>query len=244
MNNYYYKKTKRKNVKKFFRIFSLLICLGGILGAVYVFFPLISWQVYFAPKNFSPDIAVPIPKTTIVGPETIQSLISQATGNFSGIDYTNAQNWFPNYSPSEKQNAPKVSEYNLSIPKLDIKNAVVSTVDHNLAKHLVNYDGTAIPPNNGNAVIFGHSTLPYLFNPSDYKTIFATLYKLKTGDDFSVSINNVSYTYKIFNIIIVEPEDTSIFTQIYDSSYITLVTCTPPGTTWKRLIIKARLQKI
>ena len=25
-------------------------------------------------------------------------------------------------------------------------------------------------------------------------------------------------------------------------SYLTLVTCTPPGTTWKRLIIKAKLE--
>ena len=50
--------------------------------------------------------------------------------------------------------------------------------------------------------------------------------------------------YKIFNIRIVEQTDTYIFEQNYDNSYLTLVTCTPPGTIWKRLIIKAKLEKI
>jgi len=30
----------------------------------------------------------------------------------------------------------------------------------------------------------------------------------------------------------------------FDNSYITLVTCTPPGTTWKRLVIRASLDSI
>ncbi len=188
------------------------------------------------------DFTTSIPKTNVVTSE-ISSLIYQAQNTITGVDYTNAQNWFPSYRPSLGKK-PKIPTYSISIPKLNIKDAVVSTTDNDLARHLVNYQGTAIPPDKGNAVIFGHSTLPQLFNPKDYKTIFATLYNLQEGDVVYVNVDGVIYLYRIFNINVVNPDDISIFSQDYSNSYLTLVTCTPPGTTWKRLIMKARLEKI
>lgn len=246
MTKYYYKKSSQKRKKAIFRLLGLFIFLAGILILLYVSLPLISWQIYFAPIFASQEIAVPIPKTTVVSEETIKSLVSTAANNITGVDYTNAQNWFPTYkAPAEGEaGTPRVSSYTLSIPKLKIENATVSTVGYELDKYLVNYPGTAIPSNNGNAVVYGHSTLPQLFNPKDYKTIFATAYKLTVNDEVFATVENVTYRYKIFSVTVVDPSDTSVFSQTYDNSYITLVTCTPPGTTWKRLIIKARLQKI
>ncbi|RJQ35925.1 sortase [Candidatus Microgenomates bacterium] len=235
-----YYKAKNKNLRKKFRILSLFLSLSGILTFFYIFSPLISWQVYFAPVFASSAIEAPIPKSTIVNPSSITSLISNATS--LGVDYNNPQNWFPGYKTKSDFN--RLISYTLSIPSLGIKDAVVSTVDNDLDKHLVNYSGTAVPPDNGNTVIYGHSTLPQLFNPKDYKTIFATLYKIKIGDEFFININNIAYAYRIHSITIVDPSDTSIFTQDSDGSHVTLVTCTPPGTTWKRLIIKADLEKI
>ncbi|MFH1832693.1 MAG: sortase [Candidatus Levyibacteriota bacterium] len=240
---YYTYQTKGKlNSRKIIRFFGLIIFLCGFLAILYVFFPLISWQIFFAPIFASQDIAAPIPKTTIVNSSSITSLFSQATDNL-GTNYLDAQTWFPGYKSRNAQGL-KTQSYIMSIPTLGIKNANVTTIDNDLEKHLVNYGGTAIPPDNGTAVIFGHSTLPQLFNSKDYKTIFATVYKLKIGDEFSVNVNGVTYIYKIYNIIVTDPSDNSIFTQDFTSSYIALVTCTPPGTTWKRLIIKAKLAKI
>lgn len=243
MNKLYYKKTKKINVKKILKFFSLLVGISGFISLIYIFFPLISWQIYFAPVFAEQNVAFPIPKNEVVTKSSIKSLASSAMSNFSGINYSNAENWFPSFRPVQK-GSPRISSYKLTISKLNIKNAEVSTLDHDLDKHLVNYIGTAIPPDNGNAVIYGHSTIPQLFNSKDYKKIFATLHTLKIGDEFTVDMQNIIYSYKIFSIIVVDPSDTSIFTQSYDNSYITLVTCTPPGTTWKRLIIKAKLQKI
>lgn len=209
----------------------------------YVFFPLISWQLYFVPVFASQKFIAPIPKTTIAN-STINSIFSQASGAFSTVDYTNAQNWFPQYPAGNNRLNPKVESYTLSIPKLNLKDLKVSTVDTILSIHLVNYGGTAVPPDKGNAVIFGHSTLPQLFNPKDYKTVFANAYQLKAGDEIFAGVGGVSYLYKISDISIVEPNDTSIFTQDYSDSFLTLVTCTPPGTVWKRLVIRARMQKI
>ncbi|MBU2632555.1 sortase [Patescibacteria group bacterium] len=240
MAKYYYK--RKLGIKKIGKYAGLGFLFAGIISLGYVFFPLFSWQIFFAPSFSRQKIAAPIPRNTIVNGSTIVGLISQASDNFSGIDYTNADNWFPSF---EYKNAnQKTKEYFLTIPKLGIKGATVSTQDNDLSKHLVNFGGTAIPPEKGNAVIFGHSTLPQLFNPKDYKTIFATLFKLEPGDEIFIQIENTTYKFRVFSIIIVNPSDTSVFEQNTTDSFLTLVTCTPPGTTWKRLIIKAKLEKI
>lgn len=241
MTKYYYKKNQKRNIKKIFRFLSLGILILGLAIIFYVFAPLISWQIYFAPVFASQNINYPIPKTTIIGDFQVASLISQA-GKSIALDYTNAQNWFPSYNA--RTGKPNIPSYTLSIKALGIKDAIVSTLDNNLAKHLVNYEGTSVPPNKGNAVVFGHSTLPQLFNPSDYKTIFANAYKMKIGDEIFVNIKGVSYKYKVEKIIIVDPNDTSVLEQNQSDSFLTLITCTPPGTVWKRLVIKARLDKI
>ncbi|MBI2031468.1 MAG: sortase [Candidatus Levybacteria bacterium] len=245
MTKYYYQKVDKKKRKKIFRVLGFLIFTIGFFLVLYIFYPLISWQIYFAPYYAQATFRTPIPKTTVVDPTLIGGLISQAGNVISGIDYTNAQNWFPNYNPQDaNRKGFQVPSYIISIPKLGIKDAVVSTIDYDLAKHLIQYPTTAIPPEKGTAVIFGHSTLPQLFNPKDYKTIFATAYKLKEQDSIYITVNKITFLYKVFNISVVDPEDTSVFTQDYNNSYLTLVTCTPPGTVWKRLIIKSRLERI
>lgn len=238
----YYKKHKKLNFRKILRILSIVLIGAGLAIFLYTFIPIFSWQIYFAPIFASQNIQTPIPKTTVLDAREITALIAQAKNNIT-LDYTNAQNWFPNYNPRGDKKS-LINSYSITIDKLGIKNAVVSTSDYDLSKHLVNYLGTSVPPDTGNAVIFGHSTLPQLFDPNNYKTIFANAYKLQVGDEIFVNIGKVSYKYKIFNIIVIEPEDTSVLAQDYTNSFLTLITCTPPGTVWKRLVIKAKLEKI
>lgn len=243
MNKYSYQTTNTFVYPILFvRFLGFLFFIIGVSTVIYVFSPLIIWQLTLAPQIDAQQMTIPIPKRTLLTPMTIKSLINSSFQNLAGVDYTNAANWFPGYTISK--GTPKESSYFLTIPKLNIQNAYVSTVDINLANHLVNLGGTALPPDKGNAVIFGHSTLPQLYNPSDYKTIFANAYKLEVGDMFEATVENVIYSYKIFSISVVDPEDTSVLSQSYDDSYVTLITCTPPGTIWKRLIIKGRLQKL
>ena len=235
MSKYYYQKNAKNNLRKYLRLTSIFLFLIGISIILYVSFPLISWQIYFQPAFASQDIIASIPRANIV---------DLAVNSLDTTDYTKAENWFPKFNPSNREKQTDTPFFTISIPKINIDKAVVSTIDNDLAKHLVNYQGTGIPGRNGNSVIFGHSTLPQLFNPQDYKTIFANAYQLKTGDVIYATLNDVTYTYKIFKITVVDPDNSSALIQDFDNSYITLVTCTPPGTTWKRLIVKARLQKI
>lgn len=243
MSKIYYTKSRIPKIKVFARSASFILLLIGLSGILYVLLPFLSWQIFFAPAFASQTMIAPIPKTTIVDSSTIKSLLATSIQQLSGVDYTNAQNWFPDVKTEGREDV-KVKTYHLSIPSLGIKDAIVSTVDYDLASHLVNYIGTAVPPGKGNAVVFGHSTLPQLFNPKDYTAIFATAYKLKMGDEIYASLDGISYKYVINAITITDPSDMSVFSQDYNDSYLTLVTCTPPGTTWKRLIIRSRLEKI
>jgi len=235
MGKYYYKKRAKPNKKKYLRLTSGLLILIGISIILYALLPIISWQIYFQPVFASQDITLSIPRANIV---------ELARNSIDTTDYTKAENWFKNFNPDSKNNQTDTPFYTISVPKIKIEEAVVSTVDTDLGKHLVNYQGTGIPGKNGNAVIFGHSTLPQLFNLKDYKTIFANAYMLNDGDIIYATLNGVTYTYRIFKITVVDPENSSALVQDYDNSYLTLVTCTPPGTTWKRLIVKAVLEKI
>lgn len=243
MPKIYYKKAEGNKKRKITRLLGLGTFIIGFTITAYVFLPLISWQIYFAPIFASQNINAPIPQSTIVNSSTLQTLLAEASDNISGVDYTNADTWFPNFKkqPGSKK---EVQSYSISIPKLKINNAIVSTVDNDLAKHLVNYGGTAIPAEKGNAVVFGHSTLPQLYDAKNYKTVFTYLYELSPGDEILVNIDGVIYKYKVENITVVGPENTSVLEQFYDDSYLTLVTCTPPGTTWKRLAVKSRIEKI
>lgn len=240
MHRYYYSRKKKTNFRFPFKIIGGCFIGIGIISLIYFFFPLFSWQVYFSSASATTELEVPIPKG-LLADTSFKGLFSQGLNRIT-TNYEDARNWYPQVTSNTKN--IKVSSYSLSIPKLNISNADVSAIDYDLTQHLVQYFGTAIPGENGTAVIFGHSTLPQLFNSSDYKTIFATLHTLKNDDEIFINVDGLTYKYKIFSISVVDPSDTNIFNQSYDNSYITLVTCTPPGTVWKRLVVRAKLVNI
>lgn len=244
MSKYIYKKASVKRFRNPKKLTARLIgavslCIGFIL-LLYFFFPLLSYQLFLAPVIEASEIEVPIPKYLVKQHENgLNGVFSQGISAIMK-DYTDARNWYPEI-PSV-QDEKLVESYLISIPKLKIENAIVKTNDYSLSKHLVHYSGTSNPGKKGTAVIFGHSTLPQLFDQRNYKTIFATLHNLENGDEFFITLGDTKFKYKIFSITITTPNDVNMFSQSYDNSYITLVTCTPPGTVWKRLVIRASLE--
>jgi sortase A len=113
--------------------------------------------------------------------------------------------------------------------------------DNDVNLHPIWFPGTAVPPNKGNTAIFGHSTLPQWFDPHNPHAIFATALNLDVGDTIILTVGSKNYTYNIIKMYIVPADDTSYLAQDTDGSYLSIITCTPPGTTWRRLVIKAKL---
>lgn len=236
-----YRKKNPLLVRRYARLFGLLMCIFGILMVAYFSFPLLSFQIYLQPVFASQKLAAPIPQNTMLSESSFKDLLKSTAETLAGVDYTNAKNWYPSIQQAHTNVA--VTHYTLSIPKIHVSNVDVSTIDTDLSHHLVQYGGTAVPPSKGTAVIFGHSTLPQLYEPGNYNTVFAYAHTLQVGDEIDLTVDHLNYTYKIYNITITSPLDTSFFAQNYDDNYLILVTCTPPGTTWRRLLIKARIVK-
>ncbi len=136
----------------------------------------------------------------------------------------------------------EVNTYTITIQKLRISDALVSIAGDDLATSLIHYGGTGLPGQYGTAVVFGHSALPQFYQPTNYKAIFSLLPTLKIGDEIIVTYDGVQYRYSVYEMTVLEPNDLSTLEQRFDDSYMTLVTCVPPGTLWKRLNVKAKLK--
>jgi len=101
-----------------------------------------------------------------------------------------------------------------------------------------------MPGEYGNVAIFGHSTLPQLYDEKDYKTIFTYLPSLEKGDKILIQVGDLEYEYVVDDMFVVNPDKISVLDQRYDASYVTLITCVPPGTYWKRLVIRSKLVQL
>lgn len=242
---YYFHENSAKNRARI-RIIGGFFIFAGVLFLVYFFFPVLSYQLFISHAFTQSEIEVPIPKYMVANNSNFGRLV-QAGFSALTTDFTDARNWYPQIAAQVKESEgaieKKVEEYQVSIPKLKVENALVSTVDYDLSKHLVHYYGPTSPIKKGSSVIYGHSTLPQWFDPKNYKTIFATLHTLQLNDEIFITVDGKIYRYRVSSIHITEPEDVEIFSQTYDDSYLTLVTCTPPGTIWKRLIVRAKMEQ-
>ncbi|HLD51564.1 hypothetical protein A3K34_04205 [candidate division WWE3 bacterium RIFOXYC1_FULL_40_10] len=135
----------------------------------------------------------------------------------------------------------------LDIPKLGIANAQIEINSPNLSPDnlLGHYPGSALPGQVGNSFIYGHSVLPWFYNPRNYKTIFSTLDKLKPGDTFTITKGTDVYTYKVSYTEVQKPSNVNPLAEFrpkeFNESTMTLMTCWPAGTKSSRLMVRAEL---
>lgn len=103
---------------------------------------------------------------------------------------------------------------------------------------VVHYPGSAKPGQAGNFFVTGHSSY-YPWDDGSYKDVFARLKDLNLGDTYSVYYGGDKHTYRISSKKEVKPSDVSVLDQPTDKRIATLMTCTPIGTTLRRLIVMA-----
>ncbi len=224
-------------------VFSIVLITIGLSILMWVGWPILSFTLfnqYLYASTISPlaseiDTAI----GGLISPVVLASSGIVSNSSNAQLTLQNANLWFPTL-PQKKVVTP-VNSYKLSIPKLKILDAAVLIAGDDLMKSLIHYGGTGLPGEYGNAIVFGHSTLPQFFNPKDYKTIFSTIPTLKEGDDIFVVYDGVTYRYQVISLTVLQPTDLSGLEQRFDDSYLTLVTCVPPGTYWQRLYVKSRL---
>lgn len=245
---YQYQKSNKENpspghvIPDQIRFLPTLISAMGLGLVATVIWPLINYNLSRVGFNSSTN--------TLLSPLNYQSFAIDVSNEPSipvmgQVDYIKASNWFTGSSSVFIPDIDStLSTYTISIPSLKIEDAIVDLTSDDLSSSLVHYPQTALPGQNGSPVIFGHSTLPQFFDPKDYTTIFSTLPTIKLGSSIFVTSNGIKYVYKVNKIYQVKPEQVEVLRQEFDKKTLKLITCVPPGTKLKRLVVEAVLQKI
>lgn len=172
-------------------------------------------------------------------------LIVSAIGIF-GINRKTVALTSKSTSASKTTKTPTYTDFHLLIPSLDISAPVIADVNGKnketyfkaLQGGVAHFNGTAKPGENSNVFIFGHSSY-YLWDAGDYKTIFKNLEDIKVGDEISLWYQKKEYKYKVTETKVVEPTEISVLKPTPEEQ-LTLMTCVPPGTAEKRLIVIAK----
>lgn len=219
--------------KAIFRVSALISGISGVIILIGVIYPIVSYNSTYSQK-FQLISPVSNDKNTVQGANTVAQ---------NSLDYTQASSWFVGGAKHEDFVTSKVTFYTITIPRLKIDQATVAIGGEDLSKSLIQYPGTALPGKRGNSVIFGHSILPLFYNPKNYISIFSMLPTLQKGDLININYDGISYTYKIEQMFEVLPTDIQVLDQDSTDSFLTLVTCVPPGDPGnpKRLIVRARV---
>jgi len=139
-----------------------------------------------------------------------------------------------------------ISKIGVDAPMVWSKTEVEKDMLKDLEKGLSHFPQTAAPGQKGNAVISGHSS-NYIWAKGDYNYVFKKLGELEKGDDVTVKVIQkngriIIYRYLITEKFVTYPDDARIFEET-DKSILTLSTCWPLGTNFKRMIVKAELVK-
>lgn len=224
--------------KKILRVSAIISGISGLVILFGVIYPIVSYNIKYS-KNYTEFIS------PLADPgQQVQGLLTTASKDEN--DDTKASSWFADGAKSEDFSTQNSESYTITIPKLKIESATVLIGGEDLSKSLIHYPGTALPGKRGNSVIFGHSILPIFNNPKNYISIFTMLPTLKKGDLIYINYDGISFTYKIEQMFEVLPTDLQVLDQDKTDSFITLVTCVPPGDPRdpKRLIVRARVVPI
>lgn len=132
-------------------------------------------------------------------------------------------------------NVPIVTPSNTNLLKQDWT-ALESDIQTSLQEGVVHYPGTAIAGQAGNFFITGHSSY-YPFMPGKYKSVFARLHELSIGDEYWVYFGGDKHRYVVQSKEEVKPSDVKVLDQPSNQRLSTLMTCTPVGTTLRRLVL-------
>lgn len=210
------------------RIWSGLKYILSFTLLFFGFFTILNFPAYLAKARYflNPPI-VEVQKTVLAPADTLKSTAAPQVAP--------ASNPIAQISDTEN-NRLKIAKIGVDAPiAWDVP---YQQIVENLSDGVVHYGGTALPGQNGNVFITGHSS-NFWWDKGKFNTVFANLDKLEEGDEIAVAYQTIQYRYKVEKKFVVTPSRIEVLNPL-DHSIITLMTCTPVGTTLNRLIVQAK----
>ncbi len=146
----------------------------------------------------------------------------------------------------ETEIVPIDPEFSIIIPKINANAKVIKNVDpfdakiyqSALTKGVAHAKNTATPDQNGNVFIFAHSAGNW-YQANQFNAVFYLLNKLEVGDEIIVYYQSEKYNYIVNDSKLIKGNELIYLENNINQKQLTLMTCWPPGTTLKRLIIIA-----
>lgn len=225
-------------VEKFRAWFLGISAVLAIALFVYVLmnFPAITKRVFgVRNEGFSSDV---VKASTISGVDG--GMIWGETGFEDIFIDANTRKIYQNYFGKYQNSFLVIPAIQVEAPIVMSDSSDENVLQEKLKQGVAHYPDTAVPGEKGNVFIFGHSSY-YWWDWSKYSDVFANLEQIKNGDEILAYYNNELYIYEVKETKIVSPTDLSVLDQ--GSGYdLTLMTCTPLGTTLNRFIVVAELK--
>lgn len=145
---------------------------------------------------------------------------------------------------------PVDQNFSLVIPKINANTRVIVNVDpfssqiyqQALTLGVAHASTSDTPDKSGNVFIFAHSAGNW-YQANQYNAVFYLLNKLKRDDKIFVYYKNKKYSYSVTEVKTVNSQQTDYLDRDFGNQQLTLMTCWPPGTTLKRLLVTATLEK-
>lgn len=145
-----------------------------------------------------------------------------------------------------KEVEPVDTSFGILIPKIGANSRIIKNVDPYssneyqvaLTKGVAHARGSSFPGEPGNIFLFSHSSTDFL-NATKYNSIFYLLTKLEKDDSIRLYYQGKEYEYLVKVKKTVDPDAIEYLKGSSEAETLTLMTCWPPGTSIKRLIIQA-----
>lgn len=121
----------------------------------------------------------------------------------------------------------------IEIPKIDVDLPIYhGTSDEVLQVGIGHIMGTSLPigGENTHAVLSGHRGLPG-------SKLFTRLDEMEEGDLFFIQVMGNTLAYKVYDIRVVDPDNTEVMEIKAGRDDVSLVTCTPYGLNTHRLVV-------
>jgi LPXTG-site transpeptidase (sortase) family protein len=147
---------------------------------------------------------------------------------------------------NSSETKPVEKDFGIVIPKINASAKIIPQVDpYNsnvyqlaLSRGVAQAKGSTFPDQIGNMFLFSHSSAN-LLDATRYNSVFFLLSKLKKNDKIDIYYKEIKYEYRVKEIKIIGAKEVSYLSSISKTKTLTLMTCWPPGTTLKRLLIIA-----
>ncbi len=141
------------------------------------------------------------------------------------------------------------TEFGIVIPKIGANARVVEDVDWTdshmyqqaLTQGVAHAKGSSHPGEDGNIFLFAHSGADF-FEALRFNAVFSLMNKLEAGDEMTLWYHGQAHVYRVSEKKIVSGDALEYLIKPKEGRILTLMTCWPPGTTLKRLIVSAEEQ--